>query len=269
MPADDSPPHCTESVQVRSETQDQLSAIIKLYPEIEKEFRHTLQKLRIEKINSRDFKRYKQRVYIADSLLRQFPDIEKDEDVLDVILHEDMRHVKESIRMLGKHVSSHQQPGGFVRQAWGSINSFISSGQGSQFVDKTFRDAETTASMINDTQLLARLDDMNKFPVMKKVVAGTRAAALAHFKSLLATQTTTLAHASLRIQIDKSVDQVHREAAISEEQQLAESRKRFITDINTHSQTGHHSRHALLIDAIEDGQSYYHAASSVQITGSR
>ncbi|KAG2347680.1 hypothetical protein BDR05DRAFT_927599 [Suillus weaverae] len=266
--ADGSSPHPTESEQASPETQDQLSNIVKLYPEIEKEFRHTLQKLRTEKINSRDFKNYKQRVYIAKSLLRQFPDIEmEDEDFLDVILHEDMRHVKESVRMLGKH-AMHRQPKGLMTQAWSSINSFISSGQGSQFVDKTFKDAEAAASMISDTQFLAGLDDMEELLVMKKVVAGTRAAALAHFRSLLTTQTTTLTHASMRIQIDESVAQVHRQAAISEEQQLAESRKGFIVDINAHSQTGHHS-HALLIDAIEDGRGYHYAASQVQITGSR
>ncbi|KAG1848072.1 hypothetical protein DFJ58DRAFT_746884 [Suillus subalutaceus] len=270
MPTDGSSFHSAQSEQASSKPQDQLSTIIELYPEIEKNFRQTLQKLRIEKINSHDFKNYKQRVYIAESLLRQFPDIKMEgEDFLDVILHEDMRHVKESIRMLGKQVSPQQQPKGLVKQAWSSINSFISSGQGSQFVDETFRVAEATASKTSDTQLLARLDDMEKLPIMKKVVAGTRAAALAHFRSLLAAQTKTLAHASLRIQINESVARVHSEAAISEEQQLAELRKRFIADINAHSQTGHHSKHALLIDAIEDGRGYYHAASPVQITGSR
>ncbi|KAG1809692.1 uncharacterized protein BJ212DRAFT_1379102 [Suillus subaureus] len=270
IPADGSSPHSKESQQASSETQDQLSTIIQLYPEIEKVFRHTLQKLRIEKINSHDFKNYKQRVYIAESLLRQFPDIKmEDEDFLDVILHDDMRHVKESIRVLGNHVIPHQQPKGLVKQAWSSINSFISSGQGSQFVDKTFGDAEASASKISDTQFLASLDDMERLTVMKKVVAGARAAALVHFRSILTTQTTNLTHASLHIQINESVAQVHKEAAIGEEQQLAELRKRFIADINAHSQTGHHSGHALLIDTIEDGRGYYHAVPPVQITGSR
>lgn len=102
---------------------DQLSTIIKLYPEIEKELLHTLQKLCPEKINSRDFRDYKQRVYIAASLLCQFPDIKmEDKDFLEVLLHEDMRHVKEFVR----YVSMHQQPKGLMTQAWSSINSFIS-----------------------------------------------------------------------------------------------------------------------------------------------
>lgn len=219
---------------------DQLSTIIKLYPEIEKEFRHTLQRLHIEKINSRDFKNYKQRVYIAECLLHQFPDVDmEDESFLDVILYEDMRHVKESIKMLGKHAVQHQPKG--LMTVWSSINSFISSGPGSQFVDKTFKDAEAAASTISDTQFLAGLDDRERFPVMKKVVAGARAAALVHFRLLLATQMTTLAHSSLRIQINESVAQVHKEITIREEQQLAESRERFISGINAHSQTGHHS----------------------------
>ncbi|KAG1731285.1 hypothetical protein EDB19DRAFT_1881018 [Suillus lakei] len=268
-PADGSSPHPMESEQPGSEAQDQISTLIEFYPEIEKDLQHALQKLRTEKINSRDFKKYKQRVYIAKSLLRQFPDIEmEDENFFDIIMHEDMRHVKESVRMLGQHVAPHQQPKGLITQAWSSINSFISSGPGSQFVDKTFKDAEATASTISDTQFLAGLDDMEKLPVMKKVVAGTRATALTHFRSLLTAQTTTLAHSALCIQINGSVAQVHREAVISEEQQLAESRKRFIAEINAHSQTGHHS-HVLLIDAIEDGLGYYNAGYSVQITGSR
>ncbi|KAG1764546.1 hypothetical protein EDD22DRAFT_951631 [Suillus occidentalis] len=267
-PAGGSSTHSTESEQASPETQDQLSTIIKLYPEIEKEFRHTLQRLRIEKINSRDFKNYKQRVYIAECLLHRFPDVDmEDESFLDVILYEDMRHVKESIKMLGQHAVQHQPKG--LMTVWSSINSFISSGPGSQFVDKTFKDAEAAASLISDTQFLAGLDDRERFPVMKKVVAGARAAALVHFRLLLATQMTTLAHSSLRIQIDESVAQAHKEITIREEQQLAESRERFIAGINAHSQTGHHS-HVLLIDAIEDGRPfYYHATSSVHISGSR
>ncbi|KAG2116832.1 hypothetical protein DEU56DRAFT_984881 [Suillus clintonianus] len=268
-PADGVSPGSKKSEQASSEAQDQLSTIIERYPEIGKELHRTMQKLRIEKINSRDFKSYKQRYYIAQSLLRQFPDIEmEDENFLDMILYGDMRHVKESVRMLGKNVAPHQQSKGLVGQAWSSINSFISSGQGSQFVDKTFKDAESAVSTISDTQFLAELDDMDKLPVMKKVVAGSRDAALVHFRSLITTQTTTLTHSALRIQIDESVARAHRETAICDEQQLAESRKRFIVEINAHSQTGHHS-HTLLIDAIEDGRGYYNAGYSVQITGSR
>lgn len=221
---------------------DELSTIIELYPEIGEELRHTVQKLCIEKINSRDFKSYKQRIYVAQSLLRQFPDIKmEDEDFLNFILHEDMRHVRESVRMMGRSASPHQQPKGLINTALNGFNSFISSGQDSQFVDRTFNEAEVAASAISDTQFLAELDDTEKLPVLKKVVAGTRAAALAHFRSLLMMQTTTLTHLALHIQINKCVAQFRREAVSSEEKQQAESRKRLIASFNAHSQIDLHS----------------------------
>ncbi|KAG0705087.1 hypothetical protein DFH29DRAFT_316434 [Suillus ampliporus] len=267
-PTDGSPPHSTESEQDNS-VQDQLHTVIELYPEIGDEFHRTLQKLRIEKINNRDFKNCKERVCIAQSLLRQLPDIEtKGEDFFNVILHADMKDVKESVRLIGKGVTPHEQPKGLLKQAVDSIASFTLSGPGSQFVDKTFRDAEATASTVSDAQFLAELDDIEKLPVMKKVVADTRAAALAHFRSAILTrQTTNLTHFALRTQIDTCVARVRKEAASNEEQQLAESLKGFIAEINAQSQTGNHS-HTCLIDAIEDGRGYYYS-SSLQITGSR
>ncbi|KAG2136642.1 hypothetical protein DEU56DRAFT_356143 [Suillus clintonianus] len=72
---------------------------------------------------------------------------------------------------------------------------------------------------------LAELDDMEKLPVMKKVVAGSRDAAVVYFRLLITMQTTTFTHSALRIQIDESVARAHRETAICDEQQLAESRK--------------------------------------------
>ncbi|KAG2051772.1 hypothetical protein BDR06DRAFT_958570 [Suillus hirtellus] len=265
-----SSPHSKMSVQNSSKVQDELSTIIELYPKIGEELRHTVQKLCIETINSRDFKSYKQRIYVAQSLLRQFPDIKmEDEDFLNFILHEDMRHVRESVRMMGRSASPYQQPKGLINTALNGFNSFISSGQDSQFVDKTFNEAEAAASAISDTQFLAELDDTEKLPVLKKVVAGTRAAALAHFRSLLMMQTTTLAHLALHIQINKCVAQFRREAASSEEKQQADSRKRLIASFNAHSQIDFHS-HTSLIDAIENGRGLWSLApSSVQITGSR
>ncbi|KAG1818857.1 hypothetical protein EV424DRAFT_1619340 [Suillus variegatus] len=265
-----SSPHSMMSMQNSSKVQDELSTIIELYPEIGEELRHTVQKLCIEKINSRDFKSYKQRIYVAQSLLRQFPDIKmEDEDFLNFILHEDMRHVRESVRMMGRSASPHQQPKGLINTALNGFNSFISSGQDSQFVDRTFNEAEVAASAISDTQFLAELDDTEKLPVLKKVVAGTRAAALAHFRSLLMMQTTTLTHLALHIQINKCVAQFRREAVSSEEKQQAESRKRLIASFNAHSQIDLHS-HTSLIDAIENGRGLWSLApSSVQITGSR
>ncbi|KAG1848095.1 hypothetical protein DFJ58DRAFT_729994 [Suillus subalutaceus] len=265
-----SSPHSMTSAQHSSKVQDQLSTIIELYPEIGEELRHTVQKLCLEKINSGDFKSSKERIYIAQSLLRQIPDTKmKDEDFLNVILHKDMRHVRESVRMIGRSAAPHQQPKGLINTAWSGINSLISSGQDSQFVHEIFNDAEAAASAISDTQFLTELDDIEKLPVMKKVVADTRAAALVYFKSLLTIQTTTLTRLALHIQISKCVARVRREAISSEEQQLAESRKRFIASFNAHSQMGFHS-HTSLIDVIEDVRGLLSlAASSVQITGSR
>jgi hypothetical protein len=218
---------------------DQLSTIIELYPEIGEELRHTVQKLCIEKINARDFKNCKERIHVVQSLLRQFPETTmEDEDFLNDILHKDMRHVRESVRMIGRSAAP---PKGLINTALSGINSFISSGQNSQFVNKTFNNAEAAASAIDDAQFLAKLDDIEKLPVMKKAVADTRAAALAHFRSLLTIQTTTLTRLALHIQISKCVACVRREAASNEEQQLAESRKRFIASFNAHSQTGSRS----------------------------
>ncbi|KAG1805444.1 uncharacterized protein BJ212DRAFT_1391820 [Suillus subaureus] len=249
---------------------DRLSTIIELYPEIGEELRHTVQKLRIEKINDRDFESSKERIFIAQSLLRQSPDTKmKDEDFLNVILHKDMRHVRESVRMIGRSASPHQQPKGLINTAWSGINSLISSGQDSQFVDEIFNNAEAAASAISDTQFLAELNDIEKLPVMKKVVADTRAAALAHFRSLLTMQATNLTRLALDVQISKCVARIRREAVGSEEQQLAELRKKFIASFNAHSQMGFHS-HTSLIDVIEDVRGLLSlAASSVQITGSR
>ncbi|KAG2136636.1 hypothetical protein DEU56DRAFT_857679 [Suillus clintonianus] len=263
---DGSFPHFTASPQHSSEVQDQLPAIIELYPEIGEELRHTVQKLCTGKVNSRDFKNYKERVYIAQNLLRQFPDI--DEDCLNVILHKDMRHVKESVRKIAQNAAPHQQSKGLINNALSGINSLISSVQDSQFVDKTLKDAEAAATAISDTGFLAGLDDIEKLPAMKTVVANIRAAALEHFRSLLTMQTTALTQTALRIQFNTCVAQAHREAFSSEERQLAESRKRFIAEINAHSQAGSHS-HTFIINAIENGRGYYLVASSVQITGSR
>ncbi|KAG2340343.1 hypothetical protein BDR05DRAFT_889963 [Suillus weaverae] len=266
----DSFPYPTKNTQDCPATQDQLSTIIELYPEIGEELRHTVQKLCIENINSRDFKSYKERIYVAQSLLHQFPDIKmEDEDLSNIILHKNMRHVKESVRMIGRSATPHQQPKGLLNTAWSGINSFISSGQDSQFVDKIFNDAEAAASAIDDSQFLAELDVIGKLPVTKKAVADTRAAALAHFRSLIMMQATTLTHLALHIQISKCVARVRSEAVSNEEQQLADARKRLIASFNAHSQTGFHS-HTLLIDAIEDGRGLLSlAALSVQISGLR
>ncbi|KAG2076123.1 hypothetical protein BDR04DRAFT_1003889 [Suillus decipiens] len=249
---------------------NRLSVIIELYPEIGQELRHTAQKLCIEKINSRDFKSCKERIYVAQSLLRQFPDIKMgDEDFSNIILHKDMRYVRESVRMIGRSAAPHQQPKGLINTALSGINSFILSGQDSQFIDKIFNDAEAAASAISDAQFFVDLDDIEKLPIMKKAVADTKAAALVHFRSLLMMQTTNLTRLALHIQISTCVARVRREAASREQQQLAESQKRLIASINAHSQTGFHS-HTSLIDGIEDGRGLLSlAVSLVQITGSR
>jgi len=217
---------------------DRLSTIIELYPEIGEELSRTVQKLCIEKINSREFKSFKERIHIAQSLLRQFPDI-KTED-LNAILHKDMQHVRESVKMIGRSAAPHQQPKGLINTALSGINSLISSGQDSQFVNEIFNNAEAAASAISDTQFLAELNDIEKLPVLEKAVADTRAAALMHFRSLLMMQTTNLTGLALHIQISKCIARIRREAVSSEEQQLAESRKRLIASFNAHSQMDFH-----------------------------
>ncbi|KAG1809706.1 uncharacterized protein BJ212DRAFT_1448752 [Suillus subaureus] len=223
---------------------DQLQTIIELYPEIGESIRRTVQKLRIEVIDSRDFKTCKERVCIAQSLLRQLPDVQtKDEDFLNAILHEDMKRVKEYLRVLAQGSTPHGQQKGLLNKALSGFNSFISSGPRSQsVVDQMLKDAEASASTLSDAQFLVQLDDVEKFPVMKKIVAETRAVAFTHFQSLLTKQTTTLTHYGLRIQIDTCLARARREAVSSEEQQLAESRKRFIIEINACSQASRNSR---------------------------
>ncbi|KAG2340542.1 hypothetical protein BDR05DRAFT_937722 [Suillus weaverae] len=263
---DDSPSHSIESEQDSYEIQDQLQIVIELYPDIGEAIRRTVQMLRIEVIDSRDFKTCKERVCIAQSLLRQLPDVQtKDEDFLNVILHEDMKRVKESLRSLAQGAIPHGQSKGLFNKALSGINSIISSGPRSQsVVDQMLKDAEASASTLSDAQFLVQLDDVEKLPVMKKIVAETRAAAFTHFKSLLTKQTTALTHYGLRIQIDACLARARWEAVSNEEQQLAESRNRFITEINACSQTSRNSR-TFFIDAVEDGR----VVSSVQITGSR
>jgi hypothetical protein len=202
-----------------------------------------VQKLHIEVIDSRDFKTCKERVCIAQSLLRQLPDVQtKDEDFLNVILHEDMKRVKESLGFLAQGATPHGQLKGMFNKALSGFNSLISSGPRSQsVVDQMLKDAEASASTLSDAQFLVQLDDVEKLPVMKKIIAETRAAALTHFKSLLMKQTTTLTHNGLRVQIDTCLARARWEAASSEEQQLAESRRRFIIAINAHSQTSQNS----------------------------
>jgi hypothetical protein len=237
---------CRQLCVVLTNGPDRLQALTQLYPEIGEELHHTLLKLHLEGINNRDFKGYKERICIVQSLRRQFPDVEK-KDFLNIILHEDMKHVKEAVKVMGRDATSHEQPKGFMNslkeKAWNGVNSFISSGPGSEFVDVTIKDAEALAAKINDAQFLAELNDIEELPIMKKIVADTRAAALGHFKSLLKKCVKPLTHSALRIQTDHCVAQVYREVASDEEQQSAELRKKFIAEINdlSTSQAGHHS----------------------------
>ncbi|KAG1768958.1 hypothetical protein EDD22DRAFT_843764 [Suillus occidentalis] len=263
---DDTASHSMEGEQDSSEIQDQLQTVIERYPEIGEAIRRTVQKLHIEVIDSRDFKTCKERVCIAQSLFRQLPDVQtKDEDFLNVILHEDMKRVKESLGFLAQGATPHGQSKGMFNKALSGFNSLISSGPRSQsVVDQMLKDAEASASTLSDAQFLVQLDDVEKLPVMKKIVAETRAVALTHFKSLLMKQTTTLTHNGLRVQIDTCLARARWEATSSEEQQLAESRRRFIIAINAQSQASQNSR-TFLIDAVENGR----VSSEVQITGSR
>jgi len=220
---------------------DRLQALTQLYPEIEEELHHTLPKLHLEKINNRDFRGYKERICIVRSLRHQFPDVEN-KDFLNAILHEDMKHVKEAVKMMGRDATSHEQPKGFMNSLKEKVNSFISSSPDSELVDMTFKEAEARASKVNDAQFLAELNDIEELPIMKKVVADTRAAALGHFKLLLKKYTKSLTNSALRIQTDHCVAQVSREVFSDEEQQLSELRKKFIVEINDLSSSpGHHS----------------------------
>jgi hypothetical protein len=221
---------------------DRLQALIELYPEIGEELRRTVQKLRLEKINSRDYKLCKERICIVQSLRRHLPSVDmENKDFLDVILRENMKHVKEAVKAMGRGATPQEQPRGLLNKTLGVINSFVSSGPDSEFVDQTFREIETTASTISDAQFLAELDDIEELPIMKRIVADTRAAVLDHFRSLLTRNTKSLSHFVLQIQTNQCLAQVHREAISEEEQKQAGLRKKFIAEINDQTQAGHHS----------------------------
>ncbi|OAX35069.1 hypothetical protein K503DRAFT_868508 [Rhizopogon vinicolor AM-OR11-026] len=251
-----------ESEQDQSEVKCRLQALVGLYPEIGEELRRTVSKLNIGKINHRDYRLYKERICIIQSLRRQRPGFNM-EDILNAIFHEYMKHVKETARAMG--TTQHEQPNRFVGKTFGAIHSLVSSEPDSEFVDKTFRDTEIAASTISDAHFLAGLDDIEELPIMETIVADTRAAALNHFRPLLTRHIKTLTHSVLRIQTDQCLARVHREASRKEEQQQAELRKKFIAEINGHSGAGDHS-HTFEIESVHDAPYYL---DSVQIAGSR
>ncbi|OJA14302.1 hypothetical protein AZE42_01565 [Rhizopogon vesiculosus] len=265
-PANCSFPPPMEGEQDNSEVKDRLQALVGLYPDIDEEIRRTVSKLNLGKINHRDYRLCKERICIVQNLRRQRPGFDmENKDFLNVILHENMKHVKETVRAMARGTTPHEQPKGFVGKTLGAIHSLVSSGPDSEFVDKTFRDTEVAASTISDAQFLAELDDIEELPIMETIVANTRAAALNHFRSLLTRHIKALTHSVLRIQTDLCLAQANRESVSDEEQQQVEIRKKFITEINGHSEAGNHS-HTFEIESVEDAPYY---PNSVQIAGSR
>lgn len=233
-----------QSLVVLTGRPDPLQVLIELYPEIEGELHRTIHKLRLKNVNNRNFTNYKERIYIVQNLRHQLPNVEiEKKELLNVILHENFEHAKDAIKELGKIVTSHEeseQPR-LLRKTWNVVNSYMSPGSDSEFVDRTIKDAKASASSVSDAQFLAELNDIEELPVMKKVVAETRVAALDHFKPLVTRHATSLAHHVLQIQIRQCLAKVHREAVSDEEQQQAELRKKFIAEINDHSRAAHHS----------------------------
>ncbi|OJA15113.1 hypothetical protein AZE42_09078 [Rhizopogon vesiculosus] len=267
-PAEGFSPPSMESKRDDSAVEDCLQALVGLYPEIGGELHRTVSKLDLGEINHHNYKSYKKRIRIVQSLRRQIPDVDmENNDSLRIILYEDMKHVNDALKAVGRGAIPHEQPKGFVRKTWGKLNPFKSSGPDSEFIDGTYRDTETAAYTLSDALFLAELDNIEKLPLMDRIVVNARAAALDHFKSLLTRYTEILTRAVLQIQIDQCLAQVLIEVTSDEEQQKAELRKKLIAGVNDNSQAGRDSESFQInIDSVKDTP---YKASSVHLIGSR
>ncbi|KAG1764551.1 hypothetical protein EDD22DRAFT_883267 [Suillus occidentalis] len=229
--------HPTGNEQERDSVRKELDTLIALYPDIGIELRR---KVHSEKINSRHFKDCKERICIARNVLRNSPDMPKEarESFIDVILYEDMSHVKETLKSISRGNFSHEKPKGFVNVLWDKFSSVVLADLDPRTFGKTLKEAD--ADSISDAQFLMELSDDKMPRILAKIVEETRTAALDHFRSHLTKQTRALVHLALHTQTDQCLLQVHREAVSHEEEQLTELRTAFIREINDFSQTGHH-----------------------------
>lgn len=217
---------------------EELDNLIALYPDIGAELRR---KVHSEKINNKHFTDGKQRICIARNVLRNFPDMPKEacESFINIILHEDMSHVKETLKSISKGNFPHEKPRGLVNTLWDKLSSVVLPDLDPRTFGKTLKEAD--ADSISDAQFLMELND-DKIPhIFANIVEETRTAALDHFRSHLTKQTRAVVHFALRTQTDQCVLQVQREAASHEEEQLTGLRRAFIHEINDFSQTGHHA----------------------------
>ncbi|KIK32360.1 hypothetical protein CY34DRAFT_759068 [Suillus luteus UH-Slu-Lm8-n1] len=194
-------------------------------------------KVHSEKINNRHFKDRKERICIASNVLRNSPDMPKGarESFIDVILHEDMSHVKETLKSISKGNFSRERPKGSVNVLWDKLSDVLADLDPRTF-GKTLKEAD--ADYISDAQLPMELSDDKMPGILEKFVEETRTAALDHFRSYLTKQTRALVHLALHTQTDQCLLQVQREAAIHEEEQITELWRAFIHEIDDFSQTG-------------------------------
>lgn len=211
-----------------------LDAFTALYPEIREELHRTVQHPHFQKIFAHNFKNLKERICIAQHFLRNYPDVR--EDFINIILYEDMKHVKETLNMISHGTDST----GILNTLWSTVSYFASPSLHTHTTYKSLKFKEADADSISDTQFLVQLGDLKTFPIMTKIVEETEAAALEYFRLLLPKKIESLVRSVQHIQVNECVHQVRREAASREEVQLAELRRMFIKEINYLTQ-GHHS----------------------------
>ncbi|KAG1725513.1 hypothetical protein EDB19DRAFT_1644008 [Suillus lakei] len=242
-----------------------LDNLIALYPDIGKELHG---KVHSEKIDSQSFKDGKERICIARTVLRNCPDMTKEtrDNFINIILHEDMPHVKETLKLISKGSLPHEKPKGFVNAFWGKISSILVPDLDLRTLRKTLKEAD--ADSTTDAQLLMEFKDVEPPHIMAKIAADTKTAALEHFKSHLTKQTRTLVHSALRIQTDQCLPWVRRQADSSEEEQLTELRREFIHEINDLSRNMPHS-HTFVVNVVEEKQEASHCQLQIYISGRR
>jgi hypothetical protein len=161
------------------------------------------------------------------------------ESFINIILYEDMSHVKETLKLISRGNLPHEKPRGFLNTFWSKVSSIVIPDLDTHAFSKTLKEADVDS--ISDAQFLVELEDIEPSHIMAKIATETRAAALDHFRYYLTKHTRNLAHFALHTQTDQCLLQARREASSHEEEQLTELRREFIRDINELSKTAHHS----------------------------
>ncbi|KAG2116835.1 hypothetical protein DEU56DRAFT_984883 [Suillus clintonianus] len=257
--------HSTRNEPESNSGRNELDTLIALYPDIGEEFRR---KAHSEKISSRHFKDSKERICIAWNVLRDYPDMPKEtrDRSIDIILHEDMSHVRATVKFINKGNPPHEKPKGFVNALWGKVSTTVVSDLDTHIFGKTLKEADTNS--ISDAQFLVELEDVKPSHIMAKIAAETKTDVLEYFRSHVTKQTRALVHFALHIQTDQCLLQVQREAASREEEQLIELRREFIHEINDLSQTGQHS-HTFVINSAEETRKNYQLTAQIYVNGRR